>query len=127
MQPYRFTVYKELEFAAAHFLREYHGKCERLHGHNYRVQVHVSCNKLDAEGMVVDFAELKRAMREVTDPFDHGLLNEIPPFDELAPSSERLAEYIAEGVASRIDDGRVKVTECRIWETGRNCAIYRRG
>jgi 6-pyruvoyltetrahydropterin/6-carboxytetrahydropterin synthase len=119
-------VIKEQDFSAAHFLREYHGKCEQLHGHNYRVQVSVGCDELDAEGLVVDFAVLKDAMQAVIGRFDHQLLNDVPPFDKLNPTLELLARHIAEEVARRIDDDRVRVTACRLWETDRNCAHYRR-
>jgi 6-pyruvoyltetrahydropterin/6-carboxytetrahydropterin synthase len=122
----RFTVVKEQDFAAAHYLREYQGNCEKLHGHNYRVQVHVGCNELDGEGLVLDFQKLKQAMREVIAPFDHASLNEVPPFDTMNPTCEHLARHIAEKVAKQIDDGRARVTECHVWETDRNCAVYRR-
>ncbi|MBN2082833.1 6-carboxytetrahydropterin synthase QueD [bacterium] len=122
----RYTVYKEQDFAAAHFLREYHGACEQLHGHNYRVRVYATCDELDAEGMVLDFTALKQAIQEVIGRFDHRLLNEIPPFDELNPTLELLARHICDAVAARLDDERVQITECHLWETDRNCVIYRR-
>lgn len=123
----RFSVYKEIEFAASHFLREYHGKCEALHGHNYRVRVYVSADELDSEGMVVDFVALKALMMEVIDArFDHRHINEIPPFDTVNPTAENLARYFAEEIAQRLDDERIRVSECRVWETARNCAVYRR-
>lgn len=122
----RFTVFKETDFAAAHFLREYHGKCENLHGHNYRVRVYVGADELDSEGMVVDFVELKRAMLQVLERLDHRNINDIPPFDALNSTSEHLARYIAEEVAKVVDNDRARVTECHVWETDRNCAIYRR-
>ena len=122
----RFTVFKETDFAAAHFLREYHGKCESLHGHNYRVRVYVGAEELDSEGMVVDFVELKRVMLDVIERLDHRNINDIPPFDVLNSTSEHLARYIAEEVAKVVDNDRARVTECHVWETDRNCAIYRR-
>ena len=122
-----FTVYKEIEFAAAHFLREYKGACEDLHGHNYRVRIYAGADELDGEGMVVDFARLKQAMREVIhDRFDHKNINGITPFDRLNPTAENLAQHFADAVATHLDDARVRVTECRVWETDRNCAIFRR-
>ena len=123
----RFTVYKELEIAAAHFLREYHGKCENLHGHNYRIRVYVGADELDSEGMVLDFVELKQAMLDVIDArFDHRNINEIAPFDTLNPTAENLARHFAEELAARLDNGRVRVTECHVWETSTSCAVYRR-
>src|SRR5687767_5266660 len=102
----RFTVFKETDFAAAHFLREYHGKCENLHGHNYRVRVYAGADELDGEGMVVDFVLLKRALLEVVNRFDHRNINDVPPFDTLNTTSEHLAQYIAEEVARAVDDAR---------------------
>jgi 6-pyruvoyltetrahydropterin/6-carboxytetrahydropterin synthase len=122
----RFTVYKEQDFAASHFLREYHGKCENLHGHNYRVRVYVGADDLDHEGMVVDFMQLKAAMGTVLSRLDHAHINDVPPFDVLNPTAEHIARYIAEEVASSVDDDRARVTQCHVWETDRNCAIYRR-
>ncbi len=127
MTPLRYTVYKQLEFASAHFLREYHGKCEELHGHNYTVRLYVSADKLDDEGMVADFAKVKAVMNTVViEPLDHKLINDVPPFDTLNPTAENMAHHFAEEAAKRIDDGRCRVTECRVWENKRNCAIYRR-
>jgi len=122
----RYTVYKEQDFSAAHFLREYHGACEQLHGHNYRVRVYAACDELDPEGMVIDFAALKQAIQDVIARFDHRLLNEIAPFNEINPTLEHLARHICEEVAIRLDDDRVTISECHLWETDRNCVIYRR-
>jgi len=124
--PPRFTASREAEFSAAHFLREYHGACERLHGHNYRVRVVASCDELDSEGMVVDFSRLRDALAGVLSRFDHALINDVPPFEALNPTAEHLARYIAEEVAREVDDGRARIVECRVWETARNCAAYRR-
>jgi 6-pyruvoyltetrahydropterin/6-carboxytetrahydropterin synthase len=126
MSEARFTVFKEQDFSAAHFLREYHGGCERLHGHNYRVRLYASCDELDSAGLVVDFAELKAIMQRILGRFDHQLLNEVPPFDAAAPSLELLAQHIAEEAAREIDNARVRISKCQVWETDRNCAIYRR-
>jgi 6-pyruvoyltetrahydropterin/6-carboxytetrahydropterin synthase len=126
MREYRFTVYKEQDFSAAHFLREYHGECERLHGHNYIVRLYAGADELNGEGLVADFGVLKAMLKEILARFDHHLLNDIPPFDTRPPSSELLAEYIAEEAARQLDDERVRITECRVWETARNCASYKR-
>jgi 6-pyruvoyltetrahydropterin/6-carboxytetrahydropterin synthase len=122
----RFSVFKETDFAAAHYLREYQGACERLHGHNYRVRVYVGAEELDSIGMVVDFVALKRALMEVVNRFDHYNINDIPPFDTRNTTAENIAQYFAEEIALLVDDDRVRVTECRVWETDRSCAIYRR-
>ena len=122
----RFTVFKETDFAAAHFLREYNNQCENLHGHNYRVRIYAGADELDATGMVLDFVKLKAALMEVILRFDHHNINEVPPFDQLNPTAEHVARYIAEEVAAAIDDVRVRITECHLWETDRSCAIYKR-
>jgi len=123
----RFTVFKEISFAAAHFLREYHGKCETLHGHNYRVRVYVGADELDSEGMVVDFVQLREVLRRIVDErLDHWNLNDVAPFDRLNPTAEHIAQWIGDEAAAQVDDARVRVTECHVWETETNCAIYRR-
>ena len=81
------------DFAAAHFLRDYHGKCENLHGHNYKVYAHVRGTELDAGGMLIDFSVLKNALRSVIKKLDHTNLNDIAAFAQ-NPSAERIARYI---------------------------------
>ncbi len=75
------TVFKDFQFAAAHAIRGHTRGCENLHGHNYRVRVHVAADQLDELGMVLDFADLKAVVQEVLGPFDHRVINDIPPFD----------------------------------------------
>ncbi len=89
-----YEVRVEADFSAAHFLQDYHGKCERLHGHNYKVYAHVRGSKLDAGGMLLDFSELKKALREVCAGLDHYNLNDNDYFRQ-NPSAERIACYIA--------------------------------
>ncbi|HOC28675.1 MAG TPA: 6-carboxytetrahydropterin synthase QueD [Treponemataceae bacterium] len=88
-----FEVRVEAEFAAAHFLADYHGKCERLHGHNYRVLAHARGTELDAGGMLVDFGVLKKALRDVCSSLDHSNLNDMEAFSN-NPSAERIARYV---------------------------------
>ena len=121
-----FEVTVEQTFAAGHALRHYKGKCENVHGHNYRVQVTAEGDQLNSIGLLVDFVELKRAMMQVIDRLDHANINDLPPFDRLNPTAEHIAQHIAETVGGQIDDGRVCVVECHVWETDRSCAIYRR-
>ena len=119
-----FSVCKEFRFAAAHQIRGHRGGCENLHGHSYRVRVWVEAEALDALGMVVDFADLKRVMEEVVGPFDHRFLNEIPPFDERNTTAELLAEHVFEEVSRRLDDGRVHVSRVEVWESDSSFAAY---
>ena len=88
-----FEVRVTADFAAAHFLRDYHGKCENLHGHNYKVYAHVRGENLDEGGMLMDFSELKKALRKVVGELDHTNLNDMDFFDQ-NPSAERIALFI---------------------------------
>jgi len=120
-----YEVMIQEEFSAAHALRGYRGKCENLHGHNWKVEVYVRGAQLDETGMLVDFKDLKEATRSVMRYLDHLNLNELKPFDnELNPSSEHLAGFILHKVAERINSDRVKVYKVRVWETPSTCATY---
>ena len=96
-----YEVRVEADFAAAHFLKDYHGKCENLHGHNYKVYAHVRGEKLDEGGMLLDFTELKAALRKVCGLLDHKNLNDFDYFKQ-NPSAERIATYIAENILKEI-------------------------
>jgi 6-pyruvoyltetrahydropterin/6-carboxytetrahydropterin synthase len=120
-----FEVTVEETFAAAHQLREYKGKCENLHGHNYRVRITVAAEELDRTGLVVDFVELKRHMRAVVERLDHTFLNEAPPFDVLNPSAENLAKYFYDEMPPSLKSGRARIAAVKIWETDTSTATYR--
>jgi 6-pyruvoyltetrahydropterin/6-carboxytetrahydropterin synthase len=107
-------------------LRNYRGKCENVHGHNYRCQVTLEGAELDQIGLLVDFVELKRVVHSVLDRMDHQWLNEFPPFDVLNPSAENMARYIYEQVSEglKIREG-VRVGLVRLWETDTANATYR--
>jgi 6-pyruvoyltetrahydropterin/6-carboxytetrahydropterin synthase len=121
-----FEVTIEETFAAGHALRNYRGKCENVHGHNYRCQVTLEGAELDDIGLLVDFVELKRVVHGVLDRMDHQWLNEFPPFDVLNPSAENMARYIYEQVSEglNIREG-VRVGLVRLWETDTANATYR--
>jgi 6-pyruvoyltetrahydropterin/6-carboxytetrahydropterin synthase len=120
-----FEVMIERNFSSAHQLRGYKGKCENLHGHNYKIEIYARGRELDNIGLLVDFGELKTAADEVTQYLDHRNINELPPFDEeLNPSAENLARYILERVASRVGDQRVEVYKVRCFETPTSVATY---
>ena len=115
----------QMSFSSAHWLRNYVGKCANLHGHNYRVEVYVRGNQLDAAEMLMDFAHLKSATRRVVDYLDHQNINELPPFDqEMNPTAERMAEYFWSEVGREISNERVQVYKVRIWETDTCAATY---
>ena len=121
----QFEVMIERHFSSAHQLRGYKGKCENLHGHNYKIEIYARGSELDNIGLLVDFGELKGAADEVVAYLDHRNINELPPFDEeLNPSAENLARYILERGASRVGDERVSVYKVRCFETPTSVATY---
>ena len=121
-----FEITIEETFAAGHALRNYRGKCENVHGHNYRCHVTVEGEMLDEIGLLVDFVELKRAVHAVLDRMDHQWLNDFPPFDVLNPSAENMAKYIYDEVNGSLKTKEgVRVASVRLWETDTASAIYR--
>jgi 6-pyruvoyltetrahydropterin/6-carboxytetrahydropterin synthase len=121
-----FEVTIEETFAAGHALRNYRGKCENVHGHNYRCQVTVEGEQLDSTGLLVDFVELKRVVHSVLDRLDHQWLNEFPPFDVLNPSAENIARYIYEEVSKGLGQKEAtRLAFVKLWETDTASAIYR--
>lgn len=126
-----YTVLKEFGFAAGHHIPDHPGKCQYLHGHNYRTLVYLRAEELDPMGMVYDFGRLKALMNEVVGPFDHRVINDIPPFDERNPTAENLAAYIFSEIEGRLAQdetaaGRVTVSKVELWETQTCCAIFER-
>ncbi|MDQ1522217.1 MAG: 6-pyruvoyltetrahydropterin/6-carboxytetrahydropterin synthase [Pyrinomonadaceae bacterium] len=120
-----FEVMVERNFSSAHQLRGYKGKCENLHGHNYKIEIFARGRELDHIGLLVDFGDLKTAADEIVTYLDHRNINELPPFDaELNPSAENLARYILERVAARVGDERVQVYKVRCYETPTSVATY---
>src|SRR5690348_1009809 len=121
-----FEVSVEHTFAAGHALRNYRGKCENVHGHNYRVRVIIRGPELDQTGMLIDFVELKHLLRRISEPLDHVFLNDIAPFTELNPSAENIARYICEKMQEGIRrENPVEVAEVQVWETDIQSATYR--
>ena len=120
-----YTVYKETSFSSCHFLREYEGRCENIHGHNWKVRVYISGTGLDRAGMLIDFKDLKKIIDGISDSVDHKNLNDIPPFDKLNPSAENLARWFFDKVKEELGDNSLIVSEVRVWETETSCAIYR--
>ncbi|MCS6954219.1 MAG: 6-carboxytetrahydropterin synthase QueD [Bryobacterales bacterium] len=124
-----FEISVEESFAAAHALRGYRGKCENLHGHNYKVQVTLQGEALDRTGLLVDFAEVKKILHDIIERLDHRNLNEIAPFDRVNPSAENIARYFYEELSRRLAETArevpVRVACVRIWETETATASYR--
>lgn len=109
-------------FSAAHALRGYKGKCERLHGHNWKVKATLVSRKLDKTGMAMDFTDIKSALGEVLSKYDHCFLNETAPFNKINPTAENIARVVFEGIAKRIPK-TVKVREVEVWESDTSSAI----
>lgn len=121
---YEVTV--EQTFSAAHHLRHYTGPCEHQHGHNFKVRVTIEGEQLNQAGMLVDFVDVKRVLREIMAIVDHRDLNDIPPFDaEKNPTAENIAEFFHTRLTAGLANPAVRVREVRIWETEKQSASYR--
>ena len=112
-------------FSAAHALRNYQGKCERLHGHNWKIEVLTGTETLDKAGMGLDFTVLRERLGAVLAALDHRFLNDLEPFQACSPSSEVIARHIFERVAPGLDDGRVRLIAVKVWESEGSWAEYR--
>jgi 6-pyruvoyltetrahydropterin/6-carboxytetrahydropterin synthase len=119
-------ISQETTVAAAHQLRFAPGEGERLHGHNWRIKVVVQARELDSRGFVVDFNELGATLRALVEPYEHVFLNEIAPFDDLNPTAENLARVVADNLAAKLDDARVRVVRVEVWENDTCGATYHR-
>jgi 6-pyruvoyltetrahydropterin/6-carboxytetrahydropterin synthase len=122
---YEVTV--EAGFSSGHYLRNYRGKCENPHGHNYRVHVTLAGAELDATGLLLDFKILKDLLRPVVDYLDHRMINDLAPFTEINPSAENLARYFFDETSRQlleITSGRVRVKDCTLFETDTSYARY---
>lgn len=121
-----FEVSVEQTFAAGHALRNYKGKCENVHGHNFKVRVTIEGEKLDATGLLVDFLDVKSAMQGIIDRLDHVFLNDIPPFDVKNPSAENIAQHFYEEMARSLKASvPIRIREVKVWETDIQSATYR--
>lgn len=115
----------ESGFSSAHQLRGYKGKCENIHGHNWRVQVYVISNRLNDIGIAIDFHDLKRLTNDVLSQLDHKELNKIFPFTEINPSSENLAKWIFDCIKKKISEyENVSLTAVTVWESDSASATY---
>jgi 6-pyruvoyltetrahydropterin/6-carboxytetrahydropterin synthase len=122
-----FEVTVEDSFAAGHYLRNYRGKCENPHGHNYKIRVTLQGRELDPAGLLLDFKELKDVMKHVIERLDHQMLNDIEPFRELNPSAENIAQYFFQQCNARLQhrtNGRVSIKDVTVWETDSTTATY---
>jgi len=111
-------------FSSAHSLRDYKGKCEALHGHNWKVEVMVTSSSLDSLGMVIDFSELKKIVNDILGQLDHKHLNDLEYFRSENPSSERIAQYIFGMLKERLPRKECELSRVQVWETPNSCASY---
>ncbi len=111
-------------FAAAHQLRDFKGPCEHLHGHNWKIEVYIASDVLNEAGMVVDFAVIKEKTGAIIKEFDHRFLNDLEPFKDRNPSSENIAQYIAERLSSELNSSTIRVTRVTSWESDTASATY---
>lgn len=119
-----FELMIESHFSAAHQLRGYNGDCEKIHGHNWKIQVYVLANKLNEIDIAIDFRELKNLTEEVIAPLDHSFLNEIFPFTEKNPSSENIAKWIFDSLKKKLNDEIVHLSAVTVWESETASATY---
>ena len=122
---YEVTV--EAGFSSGHYLRNYRGKCENPHGHNYKILVTLIGEELDEAGLLLDFKLLKQVLRPVVDYLDHQMINDLKPFDEVNPSAENLARYFYLQTRQQLLEmtgGRVHVKDATLFETDTSFARY---
>jgi len=115
-----YSIRVEAYFSSAHNLREYKGKCEELHGHNWKVEVCAAKDKLDKAGMVLDFRDLKKRLNAVLEALDHKYLNKVPYFKKVNPTSESIAKYIYKKLRPKIS----VIKSVRVWENNTSSATY---
>ena len=122
---YEVTV--ERSFAAGHYLRNYKGKCENPHGHNYKIRVTLQGRELDSAGLLLDFKDLKTVMKKTIERLDHQMMNDVEPFTVLNPSAENIAKYFYDQTNTELRDltrGRVSVKDVTVFETDVTTATY---
>jgi len=112
------------DFSGAHNLRGYKGRCEKLHGHNWKIEARFETDTLDKIGMAVDFKILKSKLKNVLKKVDHAYLNKINAFKRKNPSAENIAKYIYEGLRSSIRKKGLSLKSVSVWESETSCATY---
>jgi 6-pyruvoyltetrahydropterin/6-carboxytetrahydropterin synthase len=119
-----YEVSVEKHFDAAHYLRDYQGKCESLHGHRYQVVVKVKASKANEIGLAFDFTVLKQHLSDILSRFDHICLNDVPPFDKINPSSENIASTIYDELEPRLAGAPVSLSCIEVWESPDSWVAY---
>ena len=119
-----FKITVTSHFSGAHRLRYLHGKCEALHGHNWKVEVSVAARRLNKEGIVMDFQLLKKKVEKILKSLDHTFLNDLPYFSRREPSSENIAKYIFDRLKVELKGHRAILKEVTAWESETSSATY---
>lgn len=119
-----YEIAVEMDFDAAHSLRGYHGKCESLHGHRFKVIVTLKATKLDEIGLAYDFTLLKSHLGEILAKYDHTNLNEITPFNRINPSSENIARTIYKKLSKKLTGTAVALSSVEVWESPQSHVKY---
>jgi 6-pyruvoyltetrahydropterin/6-carboxytetrahydropterin synthase len=112
------------QMACAHQLREFEGRCENLHGHNWKIEVFVTGEELEPNGILIDFKRVKTATEEVIDQLDHKFLNDVEYFRRVNPSSENIARYIFRALEQTLNNEKARVSKVTAWESDTACASY---
>jgi 6-pyruvoyltetrahydropterin/6-carboxytetrahydropterin synthase len=119
-----YQLFVEDHFDAAHYLPNYHGKCERLHGHRFKVVARFEADKLDETGLAYDFVPLKQHLREALAQFDHVCLNDVTPLNKIGPSSENIAATIYGALQTPFAKSAVKLVGVEVWESPTTGVAY---
>jgi 6-pyruvoyltetrahydropterin/6-carboxytetrahydropterin synthase len=119
-----YQIFVEEHFDAAHYLPNYYGKCEKLHGHRFKVVARLEASKLDETGLAYDFAQLKQHLKEILARFDHTCLNDVSPLDKIGPSSENIAATIYDALQTRFAKSPVKLVSVEVWESPTTGVVY---
>ncbi len=112
------------DFSAAHLLRNFRGKCENLHGHNWRIEVALRGTRLNQAGLLMDFGEVKQVTHDLLGEIDHRCLNDLPSFKDQNPSSENIARYLFEQLSVRLNTESRRVYSVSAWESADACATF---
>jgi len=119
-----YRLFVEEHFDAAHYLPDYNGKCERMHGHRFKVVIRVEGESVGSDGMVYDFAKMKQPLREILARLDHTCLNELEPFRDRAPSSEHIAKWLYQELQPHFAESPVNLTQVEVWESPTTGVTY---
>jgi len=119
-----YIINVKAHYDAAHFIRDYNGKCERLHGHRYEVEVALTFENVGRGGIAYDFTDAKRHLKEITEEMDHHNLNDLPAFRDLETSAENQAKYIFDSLRTRLGAEGEHLLYVRVWETPKQWAQY---